>query len=89
VSNDRAAPEVVDESPVVALGTVDIRALRARVIDEEGVPVLQLDDWNVSVDLAALDVDTVERAVLGARRLQDAAAEYARQLGEWAARSRR
>jgi hypothetical protein len=71
---------------VASLGELDIRALRGRVIDGPGAPMLQLDDGNVSVDLQAVDEATAERAILGARRLQDWAADYARQLTEWARR---
>lgn len=62
--------------PSVPLGTLDLRTLQARTEVDEGDPVLQLDDGQVSADLDAGIGGDRSEAIAGAERLIGALHEF-------------
>jgi hypothetical protein len=65
---------------IVALGSLDMRELRASIVDEDGDLVLRMHDGDVSVDFEPGAGGSIEQAILGAERLGSTALAYAELL---------
>jgi hypothetical protein len=66
-----------DGLPVVSLGSLDLRTLRAQIVVDEGDLVLEVDDGDVQVQFEIGQGGTWEQAILGAERLASVASEFA------------
>jgi hypothetical protein len=69
---------VADE--LLALGSLDLRSLRAMAVDEDGDLVLAVDDGDLALTFAPGVGASREQAILGAERLGSVALAYAELL---------
>jgi len=64
-------------SPVVSL---DLRAIRAVITEDEGDLILLIDDGDVQIELTTGMNGTWEQAIIGAQRVASVSLEFAAQL---------
>ena len=57
--------------------TLDLRAIRTVITEDEGDPILLVDDGDVQIEFSSGLCGTWEQAILGAERLASAAEEFA------------
>jgi hypothetical protein len=67
----------IDEEPLTPAVTIDLRFLNAVIADDEGDPILLVDDGDVQIEFTSGMCGTWEQAVIGAQRLASTALEYA------------
>lgn len=60
--------------------TLDLRAIRTVITEDEGDPILLVDDGDVQIELSSGLCGTWEQAILGAERLATAAGQFAAAL---------
>nr|BFE63678.1 hypothetical protein GCM10020063_082040 [Dactylosporangium thailandense] len=61
-------------SPIVSL---DLRAITAVITEDEGDPILLIDDGDVQIEFASGMSGSWEHAIIGAQRVASAALEFA------------
>ncbi|GAA3249351.1 hypothetical protein ACFO1B_47015 [Dactylosporangium siamense] len=62
--------------------TLDLRAIRTVITEDEGDPILLVDDGDVQIEFGSGLCGTWEQAILGAERLATAAEQFAVALRE-------
>lgn len=60
--------------------TLDLRAIRAVITEDEGDPILLIDDGDVQIEFGSGLCGTWEQAILGAERVATAAEQFAATL---------
>jgi hypothetical protein len=63
-----------DLFPIVSL---DLRAIRTVITEDEGDPILLIDDGDVQIEFSSGLCGTWEQAILGAERIATAAEQFA------------
>jgi hypothetical protein len=66
-----------DLFPIV---TLDLRAIRTVITEDEGDPILLIDDGDVQIEFSSGLCGTWEQAILGAERIATAAEQFAAAL---------
>ncbi|GAB3868960.1 hypothetical protein ACFPIJ_05680 [Dactylosporangium cerinum] len=66
-----------DLFPIV---TLDLRAIRTVITEDEGDAILLVDDGDVQIEFGSGLCGTWEQAILGAERLATAAGQFAAEL---------
>jgi hypothetical protein len=66
-----------DLFPIVSL---DLRAIRTVITEDEGDPILLIDDGDVQIEFSSGLCGTWEQAILGAERIATAAEQFAAAL---------
>ncbi|WP_433213894.1 hypothetical protein ACQP00_02910 [Dactylosporangium sp. CS-047395] len=61
-------------SPVVSL---DLRAIHTQLTEDDGDPILLIDDGDVQIELTSGMNGSYETAIIGAQRVASAALEFA------------
>ncbi|MEV0130816.1 hypothetical protein AB0H83_20430 [Dactylosporangium sp. NPDC050688] len=57
--------------------TLDLRAIRTVITEDEGDPILLVDDGDVQIEFGSGLCGTWEQAILGAERIATAAEQFA------------
>ena len=60
--------------------TLDLRAIRTVITEDEGDPILLVDDGDVQIEFGSGLCGTWEQAILGAERIATAAEQFAAAL---------
>lgn len=60
--------------------TLDLRAIRTLITEDEGDPIFLVDDGDVQIEFGSGLCGTWEQAILGAERVASAATEFAAAL---------
>jgi hypothetical protein len=60
--------------------TLDLRAIRAVITEDEGDPILLVDDGDVQIEFGSGLCGSWEQAILGAERIASAAEQFAAAL---------
>ena len=60
--------------------TLDLRAIRTVITEDEGDPILLIDDGDVQIEFGSGLCGTREQAILGAERVATAAGQFAATL---------
>lgn len=60
--------------------TLDLRAIRTVITEDEGDPILLIDDGDVQIEFGSGLSGTWEQAILGAERVATAAEQFAATL---------
>ncbi|WP_327006589.1 hypothetical protein OHA72_04510 [Dactylosporangium sp. NBC_01737] len=60
--------------------TLDLRAIRTVITEDEGDPILLVDDGDVQIEFGSGLCGTWEQAILGAERIASAAEQFAATL---------
>ncbi|MDG6100680.1 hypothetical protein Daura_02955 [Dactylosporangium aurantiacum] len=60
--------------------TLDLRAIRTVITEDEGDPILLVDDGDVQIEFGSGLCGTWEQAILGAERIATAAGQFAAEL---------
>jgi hypothetical protein len=60
--------------------TLDLRAIRTVITEDEGDPILLIDDGDVQIEFGSGLCGTWEQAILGAERVATAANQFAATL---------
>ncbi|GAA4246909.1 hypothetical protein [Dactylosporangium darangshiense] len=67
----------VEEEPLTPIAGIDLRFLNAVITEDEGEPILLVDDGDVQIEFTSGMNGSWEQAIVGAQRLASTALEYA------------
>ncbi|MGI5246937.1 hypothetical protein [Dactylosporangium sp. CA-139066] len=67
----------IEEEPLSPIVAIDLRFLNAVITEDEGDPILLVDDGDVQIEFTSGMCGTREQAIIGAQRLASTALEYA------------
>ena len=67
----------IEEEPLSPIAAIDLRFLNAVITEDEGDPILLVDDGDVQIEFTSGMCGSWEQAVIGAQRLASTALEFA------------
>jgi hypothetical protein len=70
----------MDDDELFPIATLDLRAIRCVLTEDEGDLILLVDDGDVQIEFGSGLCGTWEQAILGAERVASAATEFATEL---------
>ncbi|GAA1559344.1 hypothetical protein GCM10009827_095450 [Dactylosporangium maewongense] len=70
----------MDDDDLFPIVTLDLRAIRAVLTEDEGDLILLVDDGDVQIEFSSGLCGTWEQAILGAERVATAATDFAAAL---------